>query len=63
MTEPLAHLEMLLSNTIARIEHLNLERMKIDARMEELAKVRWDVHTALDEERAKLAASTGDVGT
>ena len=54
MTEPLAHFAMLLENTVCAIEQLNIERIRIDAKLSVLNEQRYAIAKALDEERAKV---------
>lgn len=55
MTKPLAHLEMMLDDTRAKMEALELDRIKIVARLDQLAAVKWELQSVLDEERKKLS--------
>lgn len=54
MTEPLAHLEMLLSETKAKIEALEIERITVATKANVLNEQRYAIAKVLDEERAKL---------
>lgn len=56
MNEPLAHLSMLLDNTKARIQALHEQKIKVEASINELQNVRWELQNTLDEERKKLTS-------
>ena len=57
MTEPLAHVESLLDDTRHQIECLNIERLKLEAKISVLGEQRWAIQKALDEERKKRTSA------
>ena len=60
MTEPLAHLEVLLSSITADLDDKKAELDRLKAKIDVLNDYRYKVRDALDEERAKLTPSFGD---
>ena len=57
MTNPLAHVEMVLEEVKGQIRELYDERMKIEAKLDVLNHYRYKIDKALDEEKLKLAPS------
>lgn len=54
MTEPLAHVEGVLSGVEFDLEQIKRERMKLDAKFEALNEFRERLRTAIEAERVKL---------